>query len=235
MTMAPRSPRLRRALIAVGVATGSFVGLMGFAHTPQGRPVLAWMASAGGCPVPMGGKLTVAQREQARRRQVQAARTETRAQERPALGFELDRSTRSEVTAKLADAGVSCKDRSEVAIVCSGVPAALLPGSFQGLDAELLTLSFAPDDRLVLVDVSRRKSSPEEAAQAIEAVATDLSRRAGPPARTAGERSASYLAAGTWRQARAEFRFADYIADVSATNMGEAGVLVREAYRSAND
>jgi hypothetical protein len=44
----------------------------------------------------------------------------------------------------------------------------------------------------------------------------------------AGETTPEYLASGALRQARAEFRFSDYHASVSATNMGQDRYVISE-------
>jgi hypothetical protein len=47
-----------------------------------------------------------------------------------------------------------------------------------------------------------------------------------------GEVDAAYLAARPLRQARSEYRRANYYAALSATNMGPSGYLVSQVYQS---
>ena len=51
------------------------------------------------------------------------------------------------------------------------------------------------------------------------------------PVRREGESSASFLSAGSLRQASAEYRFSNYFALIRATNVGE-GYLLTEDYRA---
>lgn len=55
--------------------------------------------------------------------------------------------------------------------------------------------------------------------------------RAVPPSAVQGTADPAHLG-GYLDRAATEFRFADYAADVSATNLGERGIVVREQYRS---
>jgi hypothetical protein len=67
------------------------------------------------------------------------------------------------------------------------------------------------------------------------AVVASMREQLGAPTREAGARTASSLAAGPMHTAIVSYRFKDYIADVSATNIPGRGLTLREHYMSARD
>jgi hypothetical protein len=90
---------------------------------------------------------------------------------------------------------------------------------------------FDPRGVLVGVDLMRDGTNGEKAAAVLATITAQISREAGPPSTVQGTASSAHLA-GYLNRAGSEFRFANYAADVSATNLGEQGVVVREQYRS---
>ncbi|MES1177528.1 MAG: hypothetical protein ABUL62_24610 [Myxococcales bacterium] len=73
------------------------------------------------------------------------------------------------------------------------------------------------------------------AATQMGAVVASMREQLGAPTREAGARTASSLAAGPMHTAIVSYRFKDYIADVSATNIPGRGLTLREHYMSARD
>lgn len=201
---------LRR--VAMGAAALFAVGALG--HAPFAR---AWLAKLGGCP--MGAPLSAAELEARRVEAVKKIAGTTDARSRPAFGFALERSTRGDARAWAAEHGGGCEDEPG--------GAALRCKATDGTD---VFFQYGPRGDLVALDVMREGVSPARAAELVKAEIALLTREAGPPARALGETDAAYLA-GPLRQVNAEFRFRDYAADVTASNLGE-GVLVRMQYRS---
>lgn len=218
----------------MATATGAFVAVAGIAHTPIGRPLLGLLARAGGCPVPMGDlvKATPEERDAHREKQLAAVRGESPARARFAEGFVLDETTRGEARAKLEASGATCQPGLSGSLTCVAVPGAALLANGD-TSADDVTFAFNAADKLVGVDVTRFTQDADEAAKAYESLTRRLTESAGPSATTTGQGTAAYLAGGALRQARTDFRFSDYVAHVSATNMGPRFAL-RESYRSAS-
>jgi len=225
----------RRQLRALAGAAAFFavaMGLIGFAHTKHGRPLLALLRGAPGCPVG-AGKLSPEQRDAAQVKVLSPLRGAERAAARPAFGFALERTTRAEVEQWAAQKGVRCEPTKHgLALRCLAVPAAVLAEAEHDVDSLLFLFDGA--SHLVAVDASRAQLSPEEAAHLVEAVTGALAAKAGPPAKQDGEADPDYLTGGSLRRVGAEFRFSDYRAQVSATNLGEK-MFVREQYQSIPD
>ncbi|HEY5374304.1 MAG TPA: hypothetical protein VIK01_11495 [Polyangiaceae bacterium] len=75
----------------------------------------------------------------------------------------------------------------------------------------------------------------DAAAAQLSAVVGQMKEQLGTPTHEAGSRTAGYLASGPMHTATVEYRFKDYIADLSATNIPGRGLLMREHYMSARD
>ena len=66
-------------------------------------------------------------------------------------------------------------------------------------------------------------------------IAARLEEDLGAPSSAAGELSGTYLSSGDMHTSALAYRYKDYMADVSATKIPQAGVAVREHYMSARD
>lgn len=224
----------------IGIAAalaGTFIAVVGLAHTPQGRPLLRALgrsapaaASAAGCPLGYDGKGSVEQQEAQRQRTVAQFRGETAAPSRPALGFTLGATTRDEVSAWVTARGVRCREQGPARLTCEDVGAAQLPGPSGQLALREMYLSFDPAGRLVSLGTVR--SAPDAAAAAHDQVSlvADLRQRLGDAGHESGEATGAFLQQGLLRQARAEFRFRDYYATSSATTMASDRFVVSERY-----
>jgi hypothetical protein len=146
---------------------------------------------------------------------------------RPALGFVLQQTARADVASWASGKGARCEEELGGALRCQGFD--LGEGEARVRD---LYASFDAEGRLVAFDVLREGLADEAAAQGFAALLDRLARVLGPPSASWGEPSASYLGAAPLRQAAARFRFVDYAADISVTNHGEKGGILREQYRS---
>jgi hypothetical protein len=229
---------LKRALAAmVGLAV-AFTALVGFAHTRRGRPLLALLSGSkarGGCPLGYDAARTPAQKEAARRVFAVSHAGEDRAAARPALGFELDRTTRADVGTWARVHGVACKvPRSGPDLDCADVPDAALPAPYRGAPIVSLWLSFGAGDTLDSLVVVRRSPDAATISATFEAVTSTVATEAGQARVVDGDPSAERLAAGLLHQASAEYRFRNYYAVARATNMGDAFALTEE-YRSLAD
>lgn len=220
---------LKRVSIYVVSVLGFLILVGGLLHTPAGRPLLARLGV--GCPV----KASPEDIEAARRSSARSQRGSETAASRPALGFALDSMTVSDVKAWADQKQVSCQDIRPGLVRCTDVPVLAVVGG-SGPVMERLDLGFSlSSGRLVNISAWRTGLTGSAAARQLEAVAVSLRGQLGNPTRAAGSRSAEYLAAGPLHTAIVEYRFKDYIADVSATNIPGRGVSLREHYMSARD
>ena len=220
--------------LAVPVAAVAF---MGIAHTRVGRPLLSvFGGSRVGCPVSTANA-SPQQIEDQRAATMKAQRGAERAKSRPALswpdgdlglrrGFVLTQSTKADVVAWASARGVTCSEElAKTALRCREIPV-------DGGTIRDLYVRFEPSGVLVGVDAIRDATSGDAAIALVEAIAKTIARDAGEPSATRGEASGAALERDTYASRAIEFRFRDYSADVSATNMGEGGLVVREQYRA---
>lgn len=217
------------------VASVTFVAVVGLAHMPVAQPLLrraTAVVTGGGCPLGYDKTLTVEQKEASRRQFSATHRGAVVARERPALGFVLDKSTKTEVLAWASTHHVACTAPQVGAdLECKNVPSELLPAAYRGAELSSLWLNFGADDKLVAASAIRRADSAQVIAAAFHAVTSTLDTDTGAVAEVKGDSSAQALAAGSLRQTRAEHRLSNYYASTSATNMGDHFVLSEE-YRS---
>lgn len=218
-----------RASIYVASMLAGLTLVIGLLHTKAARPLLAHLGVR--CPVRASSEDV----EQARKNSARAERGAEAALSRPALGFALDHTTLADVKAWAERARVSCDEiRSGALLRCANVPEIAVGGGGPAIDQ--LDFGFAPNSaRLVNISAWRRGLSGAAAADQMSTVLAGLRQQIGAPTRQAGEPTASYLAAGPMHTAVVEYRFSDYIADVSATNLAGRGLLLREHYMSARD
>jgi hypothetical protein len=214
--------RQRKLLKIAGYGAGAALlvtGFIGFAHTPQGRPLLSWLGAVPGCPV-----LENADPIAVEGRRVSWAARKAGAEQapaRPALGFELGHSRRAEVERELEQRGARCEAvRKDTALSCHDLES--------GNDDDAL-LQFDAAGRLVAVDVFRRTTSGERALALLGRAEADLTPKLGAATEARGERNAAYLEGQRFRQVVIEYRYSDYTARVAATNFGK-DLRVREQY-----
>lgn len=231
---APASRGLPTVLRAVAVVAGAatlFVGAVGFAHTPSGRPLLRALRGSS-CPLGLGAPLTAEQSEAGRQRALLAFKGEVRASARPALGFVLGETTKADVERWVAAHGVVCRPDGPTTLTCKDVPAGALPAPHDA-HATSVSLRWNPAGLLVAAVTTRSGIGADEAARMHAAIAGDVRRAAGSPSIVLGEPTAEYLATSL-HQVRTEFRFSDYRAEVLATRVGSE-VVLSEEYQSIAD
>jgi hypothetical protein len=154
------------------------------------------------------------------------------APERPALGFELEKSNESAVQAWVEHHRLRCTShvRGLRTLDCEDVPAGALgvPDAEGRVDS--LTVAFDAEGRVVAIDALRRRMEPRAASDSMEAARERLTPRLGPPTDTLGTTDVEYLSGGPFRTAYVRYRFRDYVATVTAVHLPNDGVAVREQY-----
>ena len=228
---------MKRALarvLAIGGGTAAvFVGLVGFAHTSAGRPLLGAVTrmAHGGCPFGYDKPMSPAQRERASFDFAVSHRGAERAASRPALGFVLEHTTRADVVALMAKHGVRCESAKGLSdLACNGVPSAALEGATLAPPRNLW-FTFGTKQQMLSVVAISRDSEPEAVSTAFVSTRSALDRDAGAATQTHGDAGARALSEGALHQASAEFRFTDYYAITRVTNLGK-GFALTEEYRS---
>jgi len=232
---------MRRALartLTIAAGTASLIlGAFAFARTPTGGAIahgLVRMAH-GGCPFGYDQAMSPAERERARANFAANHRAERRAASRPALGFRLDQTTRSQVLASMSAQGVQCsKGRGMSDLTCLNVPSAALPGARTPAPERTLWFTFGSKEQLLSVVAVSHDASAQTISSAFVSTQNTLSEQAGAATSSTGSADSQSLAQGLLRQASAEFRFKNYYALERAANMGNAYVLTEE-YRSLPD
>jgi hypothetical protein len=220
--------RLSIAASAIGLAFAA----IGVAHAPFARSLLM---RVGGCPM-AGARMTPVEAESARHMAVAVDRGSASAPARPALGFDLDSTTLAGARAWAVREHVACDDARVGLLKCSAVrPSALGLPDVDGTIDEL-ALEFNAQERLVNITTFRAHLNPESAASMAHAAVSSLEQKLGPPQRRAGQFDAEHLSAqGVHGIATVMYRYADYVAEVTAMNTASGGPSIREHYMSARD
>ncbi|MES1174447.1 MAG: hypothetical protein ABUL62_08960 [Myxococcales bacterium] len=218
--------------VSLYVASG-FAGLtliVGLLHTPLGRPLLAKLGV--GCPVQASPEDT----ERARLESARATQGTEASPAQPALGFALDRMTAKDALAWADRNHVDCSEqRAGSLLSCKDVPASALGGRGSG-NVNELQLVFSPTNkRLVNIATTQYGLAAKDAAAQMSAVVSGLEDQLGKPTRELGQRTADYLDSAPYKTALVRYRFSDYQADVTATNIPGKGTMLREHYMSARD
>ncbi|HMJ16219.1 MAG TPA: hypothetical protein VK524_32620 [Polyangiaceae bacterium] len=204
----------------------AFSGLVAFAHTSVGRPLLGWMRGAPGCPVSLEGgdaKTVEAFRVAHLKREVGAEPSRGN----PALGFELGRSDRTSVSSWARASGAACKTlREESVLRCTG---------FRKADGEALAiddahLQFDARGMLVAADVYRVRTNAAAALAFVRSKANLLDAVAGPHTQSSGPTDSDSLQLQPFSRAAITYKYQRYVAELSATNLADRGIRVRERY-----
>jgi hypothetical protein len=210
-------------------ATVLVLGIGGAMHTRAGLRML----TALGVPCPADG-VAADQVDRVRRAGLAGLRGDALAPARPAFAdLRLDATTETEAQAMLARAHAACavQVRGYRHLRCRGVDAAAL--GLAGPSISELWLSFGPAGRLVGVDVYRRGMRPDDVRTAWSDAAGRLRKALGAPGLAVGDPAPDVLAASPIQTARVQYRYADYVATVTAAHLPQTGLSVREQYLSA--
>lgn len=218
-------PRWQKLVAGVGGAALLSTALIGFAHTQAGRPLLALMTGAPGCPAGLDEQDPV-RVEAFRIEQLGKHTGSVAAGSHEALGFVLGASLRSDVNRWVEQRSASCEEKRQGSVLrCLNVAT-----ESEGKIADL-HFQFDAEQRLVAVDLFWDAGSGERGLARYEAATALLHSRVGPSTGHSGTPSARYLEAGYLRRVASEFNYERYVAKVSATNFGSVGVRVREQYQ----
>ena len=226
--MNPRRRLQRYAMPSVAALTVA-VGLVGAMHLKSARPVLAML----GVPCPVDS--TTAEQVNALRASGLAhLRTSQPAPARPLPGgFVLEGTTAAEAVRWAHENGVACDavTHGYNYLRCRGVDARKL--GLAGPPVSELWLSFGPHGHLVGVDIYRRGMNANDTTAAWNGAAHTLRNALGTPTATTGDASPEVLSQSPLQTARLQYRFSDYLAIVTASNLPYAGLAVREQYMSS--
>jgi hypothetical protein len=210
----------KKRLWAIGGSAAAIVALMGVAHVPSVQRML-------GASCPFAKPPDPAKLEDLRTKSAASLRGTTKATTRDALGFTIDVTTKDQVLAWGARGGATCGEAlGGAAIRCEGARVD------EGPRAADAFFRFDPRGRLVGVDVMREPASAETASAFFEELVARRTRELGAPSARHGNAAPESLGSGHLMHADAEYRFADYAVDVSVTNFGDDGIVVREQFRS---
>ena len=215
----------------IGAAVLLALGAIGWMHTPSGLRFLA----AAGVPCPVR-TVTPEQVGQLRRVGLASMRGSAPAPARPApAGMQLDRTTEAEALALLGRAHARCETqlRGYRHLRCRGIDAAAL--ALDGPPVSELWLSFGPAGRLVGIDVYRRGMDAAALRTVWSSAAARLRSALGAPTLALGDPAPEALAALPIQTARLQYRYADYLATVTASHLPHSGLSVREQYLSAKE
>jgi hypothetical protein len=219
--------RVKRAVLGTGATLTLLTGLIGFAHTPAGRPMLQWLAGRAGCPV--GGHMEPEARDAAILEARQVFKGELPAVSHEALVFTLGATTRDAARAWAAERAIACVDEEPRHLRCTDVPAAALGVEMPVAD---LLVSFDSKDVLHGIDVHTGTLTADEAARLVGLRTESIAKQAGPATATAGVATGDWLASGSLRQVSASFHYADRRAELTATHFGDGRVVVREIHQT---
>lgn len=214
---------LRRILVSCVSVALVCVGGIGLLHVPAVRDRLAHAGIRWGCPLPLA---TPAQVEAAFSDATRKDRGDRLAPERPAAGLALGITTLADAARWSERHGIECKraDQGFTLVRCADVPAEVI--GEHGAAIELVTLVFDGTNTLRSVDVWRGRLSASLAAEVYLRLAAQLDGSLGAATVHEGSASAAKLAA-QFAQVATEYRFSDYVARLSATNIPGKGVAVR--------
>ncbi len=204
--------------------------IIGLLHTPLGRPLLARLGV--GCPVQASPEDT----ERARLQSARATGGSEASPAQPALGFALDSMTLEDARAWAERHHVECSEQRAGSLLnCKDVAESALGGT-GSRPIDELQLVFSPRTKhLVNIATTQYGLAAGDAAAQMSRVVSGLEQQLGKPTRELGQRTGSYLDSAPYKTALVRYRFRDYQADVTATNLPGKGTMLREHYMSARE
>jgi len=217
-----------------GLLSGAALALLtvagaGFLHSKAGRPLLAKL----GVPCP-ANQATADRVAALHELGLSGLRGTAAAPARPAHGFALDRMTLAEGQAWAAAKGATCvhETRGFEYLRCRAVPSEVLDQPGLPPVSELW-LSFGKGGTLLSIDVYRRGLDESAEEQVWQAATSKLQQALGAPTHLIGSHARGYLAAGPLHTTRVQYRYVDYVATITASNLPWGGLAVREQFQSA--
>jgi hypothetical protein len=211
--------------------------IAGLLHMPVGLRLWSKVTGAP-CPFGHGGdKLSMAQLDAAWQRSAIRVRGKVAAKAQPALGFTLLQTTREAALSWAQDHGVKCTGKREtLGLECEVKDFSQLPASRFLAAPGTLFLRFDAQDRLRSVSASQQAPAAAAAVAILQRLVNDVHTQAGPATVQQGTVDTAYLQNNALAQVLREFRFSDYNAQLSATNMGALGYFaMSQSYSSLAD
>jgi len=217
--------------LGLGVSAGviAALGAIGWMHTPSGLRTLAAL----GVPCPIN-TVPVERVVALRQHGVAPLQALAPAPARPAPGgLVLDQTTEAQASALLAQAHGQCEAqvRGYHYLRCRGIDASAL--ALAGPPVSELWLSFNGAGRLIGIDIYRRGMQADDLRTTWLDAAGRLQAALGKPPVAFGDPSPAVLAATPIQTARVQYRYADYVATVTASHLPQSGLAVREQYMSS--
>jgi hypothetical protein len=229
----PKPHRLIKLGVRAAAGALALTGLVGLLHMPFAAPLMR-LVFPGVCPVMRG---TPEQIDRAHAMGAAAIRDAARAPApaRPALGFHLDQTRKSDLDAWAKAHGISCGSiaGNQNLQRCTGVAATAVGQASDMGPMEEITFEFQASGQLVNVQTLRRQLAPERAARIAAALEHDVAATLGAPQTVGGAPTVAHLSRSLLASYVAVHAFTDYRATVSATNLAPTGIMVREEYLSA--
>ncbi len=226
----PRLVRYGLRATAIGVV---LTGLVGVLHMPFAAPLLRKISPGSFCPIMKGTPAQIDRGHAIAAAEIRKS-AQTPAPARPALGFQLDVSRRSDLDLWAKNHGVTCTSigGNDNLRRCTDVPAAAVGQPDDLGPLEEATFELQSTGELVNVQTLRRHLTAEQAAHAVRELERSVSAAVGAPTSLAGAPTAEHLAHGLLSSYVATHTFTDYRATISSTNLAQTGMMVREEYLS---
>ena len=218
-------PLVRKATKLVLGGTGLVLALGLVVHLP---PIKHWLGAhghhgAGVCPLGYG-----VQGHHVAAADHGAGGSHPDGTARAALGFELGRTTATDVEQWGLLHGVVCAQRhGGLEVTCEGIASSAL-GDVTAPPAAL-TFSIDSAGAVRSIQVTRRGRDAAAITSAFDGLSHELAAAHGAPTKQSGIATPEDLSRGALRQAMIEFRQPDYRAVLRATNMGD-GYVLTESY-----
>lgn len=230
---ASRMHRLWRWVVRFAATAAAVTAAIGILHMPFAAPLLRKISFASMCPVTRGSPEQIDRAHALGAAAIRKSAT-TQAPARPALGFELDKTTKSEVSRWAAAHRVECRAISgnENLQRCLDIPSSVVGAPHDAGPLEEATFEFDKAGVLVDVQTLRRHLAPSEAAELVSRLEERARTELGEPATLAGAPTAAHLSHGLLATFVAVHTFTDYRASITATNLAPTGTMVREEYLS---
>lgn len=219
--------KLVRAAAALAAVAGLGTAIIGVAHTPWGRPLLklpllSALARHAGCPV---GPIEPAAFERVRATKLRGELGTEAAHARPALGFTLGVSERSDVERWAQSVAVSCRPGFVASVLeCEDVKIPGAPAIAQ------LRLQFDGSSHLVAVDLFRGQLAADTLVAAFAATGRELEAQVGPATTSVGVASVAEATASPFKTVLRKYSYRDYVATLTLVNLGKRGLRLREQY-----
>ena len=226
-------PNARASISRATAWTGAIALLLlvaiAFLHTKAGRPLLAKLGV--GCPI---GKASAEEIDRARAIAAAAYLGKPTTLVRPALGFELEKTTPDDVEAWARRHEIRCEKLrgNETLRACKDVPASALGEAESFARAEEVDFEFRSGGTLAVVTAIRRGLSLPQAHAMTADISSYLGKQLGAPTKTSGENTLAHFAKGPLQAYQEAYEFGNYAATLTETRIGELGVLLREHYFS---